>query len=194
MRIGPPAVTPALDGESLPITAEAVDVYQDLLRVGPVAHRTFLTTASPRATRALAGLLSSGAVHRDAAGVLHVRPPRAALENWAAQRELEAARARAAAETLSGLYTVVHGAGAAFVEVIEGKDAVRELFRQLQAGAVAGRERGVRGGRQADRQGDGADAPDHRRHAGGEPHAQADAAHRAGILVPGVIGRPDDKA
>ncbi|MFG1883289.1 LuxR C-terminal-related transcriptional regulator [Micromonospora sp. NPDC049102] len=145
MRIGPLAVTPALDVESLPLTADAVDVYQHLLRVAPVSQRTFLTSASPRATRALAGLLSSGAVHRDAAGVLHVRPPRTALENWAALREMEAARARAAAETLSGLYTAVHGAGAAFVEVIEGKDAVRKLFRQLQAGAraeVRGLERG----------------------------------------------------
>ncbi|MEV4764389.1 LuxR C-terminal-related transcriptional regulator [Micromonospora chokoriensis] len=145
MRTDPLVVAPALDVESLPVTPDAADVYRDLLRVAPVAQRDFLSAASPQAARVLAGLLSSGAVHRDAAGVLHVRPPRTALENWAAQREMEATRARAAAETLSGLYTAVHGTGAAFVEVIEGKGAVRELFRQLQAGArteVRGLERG----------------------------------------------------
>ncbi|MGW3887956.1 LuxR C-terminal-related transcriptional regulator [Micromonospora chokoriensis] len=145
MRTDPLVVAPALDVESLPVTPDAADVYRDLLRVAPVAQREFLSAASPQAARVLAGLLSSGAVHRDTAGVLHVRPPRTALENWAAQREMEATRARAAAETLSGLYTAVHGTGAAFVEVIEGKGAVRELFRQLQAGArteVRGLERG----------------------------------------------------
>ncbi|GAB4106595.1 LuxR family transcriptional regulator [Micromonospora taraxaci] len=145
MRTDPLVVAPALDVESLPVTPDAADVYRDLLRVAPVAQRDFLSAASPQAARVLAGLLSSGAVHRDTAGVLHVRPPRTALENWAAQREMEATRARAAAETLSGLYTAVHGTGAAFVEVIEGKGAVRELFRQLQAGArteVRGLERG----------------------------------------------------
>ncbi|MEU7948885.1 LuxR C-terminal-related transcriptional regulator [Micromonospora taraxaci] len=145
MRTDPLVVAPALDVESLPVTPDAADVYRDLLRVAPVAQRDFLSAASPQAARVLAGLLSSGAVHRDTAGVLHVRPPRTALENWAAQREMEATRARAAAETLSGLYTAVHGTGAAFVEVIEGKGTVRELFRQLQAGArteVRGLERG----------------------------------------------------
>ncbi|MGW3787259.1 LuxR C-terminal-related transcriptional regulator [Micromonospora chokoriensis] len=145
MRTDPLVVAPALDVETLPVTPDAADVYRDLLRVAPVAQRDFLSAASPQAARVLAGLLSSGAVHRDTAGVLHVRPPRTALENWAAQREMEATRARAAAETLSGLYTAVHGTGAAFVEVIEGKGAVRELFRQLQAGArteVRGLERG----------------------------------------------------
>ncbi|WLS44486.1 LuxR C-terminal-related transcriptional regulator [Micromonospora profundi] len=133
------------DVGSLPLPPGAADVYQDLLRVAPVAQREFLSTVAPQAGPALAGLVSIGAVHRDAAGVLHVRPPRSALESWAAQREMEAARARAAAEALSGLYTAVHGTGAAFVEVIEGKHAVRELFRQLQAGArteVRGLERG----------------------------------------------------
>ncbi|MFI6785407.1 LuxR C-terminal-related transcriptional regulator [Micromonospora sp. NPDC050276] len=145
MRTDPFVVASDLDVESLPLPPDAADVYRDLLRVAPVAQPEFLATASPQAARALAGLLSSGAVHRDTAGVLHVRPPRTALENWAAQREMEAARARAAAETLSGLYSAVHGTGAAFVEVVEGKHAARELFRQLQAGArteVRGLERG----------------------------------------------------
>ncbi|MEU4473510.1 LuxR C-terminal-related transcriptional regulator [Micromonospora sp. NPDC023888] len=145
MRTEPSGVASALELASIPLTPDAADVYRDLLRMAPVAQREFLSTASPRDARALAGLLTSGAVHRDTAGVLHVRPPRSALESWAAQREMEAAQARAVAETLSGLYTAVHGTGAAFVEVIEGKDAVRELFRQLQAGAgteVRGLERG----------------------------------------------------
>ncbi|MEU4551834.1 regulatory LuxR family protein [Micromonospora violae] len=145
MPTEPPGAASALDVGSLPITSDVADVYRDLLRVAPLPQREFLSTASRPAARALAALLSSGVVHRDAAGVLHVRPPRTALENWAAQREMEAARARAAAETLSGLYSAVHGTGAAFVEVIEGKGAVRELFRQLQAGArteVRGLERG----------------------------------------------------
>ncbi|MEO3768977.1 LuxR C-terminal-related transcriptional regulator [Micromonospora sp. B9E7] len=145
MRTDPFVVASDLDVESLPLTPDAADVYRELLRMAPVPQPEFLATASPQAARALVGLLSSGAVHRDTAGVLHVRPPRTALENWAAQREMEAARARAAAETLSGLYRAVHGTGAAFVEVIEGKSAVRDLFRQLQAGAraeVRGLERG----------------------------------------------------
>ncbi|MEV4495363.1 LuxR C-terminal-related transcriptional regulator [Micromonospora arborensis] len=145
MRTEPSGVASALELGSLPLTPDVADVYRDLLKTAPVAQREFLSTASPQVARALAGLLTSGAVHRDTAGVLHVRPPRSALESWAAQREMEAARARATAETLSGLYTAVHGTGAAFVEVIEGKHAARELFRQLQTGArteVRGLERG----------------------------------------------------
>ncbi|MDG9674589.1 LuxR C-terminal-related transcriptional regulator [Micromonospora sp. DH14] len=146
MPTEPPGVaSSALDMGPLPITSDIADVYRDLLRVAPVPQREFLSTASPGAARALAGLLSSGAVHRDTAGVLHLRPPRTALESWATQREMEAARARAAAEALSGLYSAVHGTGAAFVEVVEGKHAARDLFRQLQAGArteVRGLERG----------------------------------------------------
>ncbi|MGQ5261081.1 LuxR C-terminal-related transcriptional regulator [Micromonospora sp. ZYX-F-536] len=145
MPTDPSGVPPVPELGSLPLASDVADVYRELLTVAPVAQREFLSTAPPQATRALAGLVKSGAVHRDAAGVLHVRPPRTALESWAAQREMEAARARATAETLSGLYTAVHGTGAAFVEVIEGKQAARELFRQLQAGArtqVRGLERG----------------------------------------------------
>ncbi|MFI7608939.1 LuxR C-terminal-related transcriptional regulator [Micromonospora sp. NPDC049366] len=131
--------------EALPVMPGVEDVYRDLLKAAPVPEREFLADTAPAARAALAGLIGCGAVHRDGAGVLHVRPPRAALENWAMQREVEAARARAAAETLTGLYTAVHGTGAAFVEVIEGKHAARELFRQLQVGArteVRGLERG----------------------------------------------------
>ncbi|WP_051724129.1 helix-turn-helix transcriptional regulator [Micromonospora chokoriensis] len=145
MRTEPSGVASAPELGPLPLTPDAADVYGDLLKSAPIAQREFLSTAAPQAARALAGLLNSGAVHRDPAGVLHVRPPRAALESWAAQREMEAAQARAAAETLSGLYTAVHGTGAAFVEVIAGKHAAREVFRQLQAGAhteVRGLERG----------------------------------------------------
>ncbi|MFC3500609.1 LuxR C-terminal-related transcriptional regulator [Micromonospora krabiensis] len=131
--------------EALPVVPGVEDVYRDLLKMAPVPEREFLAVAPPAARAALAGLVGCGVVHRDEGGVLHVRPPRAALESWAAQREVEAARARAVAETLTGLYTAVHGTGTAFVEVIEGKHAARELFRQLQVEArteVRGLERG----------------------------------------------------
>jgi DNA-binding CsgD family transcriptional regulator len=125
--------------------AEAV--YHELLKTAPVLERDFLArSAEPgRARRWLSSFLETGLVREDGDGLLHVHPPRAALETWAAAKELEAARARKSAEALSRLYASVHGAGSAFVETVEGKLAARELFRMLLASArdeMRGLERG----------------------------------------------------
>jgi DNA-binding CsgD family transcriptional regulator len=112
-------------------------LYEDLLKLVPVAQRDLLArSAEPaRVRRSLESLVDKGLVRRDGDGLLHVDPPRAALEAWAAAKELEAAQARASAESLSRLYASVHGTGAAFVEAVQGKHAARELFRALMGSA-----------------------------------------------------------
>ncbi|TMR20877.1 response regulator transcription factor [Nonomuraea turkmeniaca] len=132
---------------ALPPSPEAEALYRELLKAAPVPEHEFLAgAAAPAAARRrLAGFLAAGLIRRDADGLLQVCPPRTALEAWAAQRELEAARARASAHALSELYSAAHGTGGAFVEVAQGKFAARELFRVLQAAArteVRGLERG----------------------------------------------------
>ncbi|WP_433439956.1 helix-turn-helix transcriptional regulator [Nonomuraea sp. CA-141351] len=132
---------------ALPPSPEAEAVYRELLKAAPVPEHDFLAGAAApaEAGRWLAAFLAAGLIRRDADGLLQVCPPRTALEAWAAQREMEAAQARASAHALSQLYTAVHGTGATFVEVVEGKLAARELFRALQAAArteVRGLERG----------------------------------------------------
>jgi DNA-binding NarL/FixJ family response regulator len=128
-------------------TPEAEAVYRELLKAVPIQEQEFLagTTAPADARRWLAGFLAAGVIRRDVDGLLQACPPRTALETWAVRRELDAAQARVSAQALSQLYSAAQGAGAAFVEVVEGKAAARELFRVLQAGArteVRGLERG----------------------------------------------------
>ncbi|GAA1309941.1 helix-turn-helix transcriptional regulator [Saccharothrix xinjiangensis] len=131
------------DAFDLPPEAEAV--YSELLAVAPVSGRGFLSDVGPRAAHWVEQFVGLGLVHRDEDGVLHVRPPRTALETWATRRELAAARARQTGDALARLYAACRGPGSGFVEVVEGRGAARALFRTLQRGArerVRGLDRG----------------------------------------------------
>lgn len=125
----------------------AETVYRELLKAAPALEQEFLAGSDEPslARRWLSSFVETGLVRRDSDGFLHVRPPRAALETLASAKELEAARARESAEALSRVYASVHGTGAAYLEMVEGKHAVRELFRMLLASArdqIRGFERG----------------------------------------------------
>ncbi|WP_455351969.1 helix-turn-helix transcriptional regulator [Streptomyces sp. SYSU K217416] len=118
---------------SLPgLTPEAEALYRELLRYGPeaVPHRRI----RPDDDR-LARLEELGLVERGEDGGLRPRPPRLALEKWAAERELEAVRAREAADLLAQLYAARTGAGSRFAEVLVGVEDVVGTFASMQAEA-----------------------------------------------------------
>ncbi|WP_431780943.1 helix-turn-helix domain-containing protein [Streptomyces chumphonensis] len=129
------------------LTPEAEALYRALLLGGRAPGVGAVDGADPAggSARLLGELERLGLLARDADGALRVRPPRLALERWAAERELEAVRARQSADDLSRLYTVHTGAGAQFAEVLEGEEAVVGTFEAMQAEAreqIRGFERG----------------------------------------------------
>ncbi|MCZ7431949.1 helix-turn-helix transcriptional regulator [Streptomyces sp. WMMC1477] len=114
------------------LTPEAEALYRALLGVAEGAAAR--DTAGPDDGR-LAELERLGLVGRDAEGVPRARPPRLVLERWAAERELEAVRARETAGELARLYAVHSGAGAQIAEVLEGRETVVGTFEAMQAEA-----------------------------------------------------------
>lgn len=77
----------------------------------------------------------AGLAARDPQGVLRPCPPRAAVELWAARREVEAIQARQAGAVLGRLYAASRTAARDFVEIIQDHEATVELVRALRGRA-----------------------------------------------------------
>lgn len=119
---------------ALGLGPDAEDLYTDLLHGGARAPGVIGRSTGLDPDEVEAGLKElerSGLVTRDAIGRARACPPRAAVELWAAQRELETVQARQAAQALGQLYTAAQSDPSTFVEVIDDHETTVELVRAL---------------------------------------------------------------
>lgn len=137
--------TPEFTREALRgLTPQAESLYRKLLSTSDRGHLP--VARDPHAQEAaLTELERMGLVRRDADGTPRPLPPRLALEIWAAQRELEAVRARESADLLAQLYSAHTGAGGRYAEVLEDVDEAVRVFAHMQdqaRGLIRGLDRG----------------------------------------------------
>ncbi|MBB1245146.1 helix-turn-helix transcriptional regulator [Streptomyces durbertensis] len=121
------------------LTSETESLYRELLS-GAV-----LSTADAASDGRVRRLEELGLVRVEADGRVVPLSPRLALEAWAAERELEALRARESADRLAGLFAERTGSGARFAEVLDTAEDVVRTFGAMQDGAqrsIRGFERG----------------------------------------------------
>ncbi|MBU7597595.1 helix-turn-helix transcriptional regulator [Streptomyces sp. P38-E01] len=138
------------------LTPYAENLYRELLHAPHPAHTDRVAPPNVPSVHgegrsagqrrdAVAELAELGLVRLDEHGTPRPLPPRLALESWAAQRELEAVRARESADLLAQLYSAHTGAGARYAEVLEDVDEVVRVFAHMQdqaRGLIRGFDRG----------------------------------------------------
>ncbi|MBB1262219.1 helix-turn-helix transcriptional regulator [Streptomyces alkaliterrae] len=125
------------------LTPETEALYRELLSGAVVNAADAAADAAPE--ECVRRLVELGLVRVEADGRVRPLSPRLALESWAAERELEALRARESADRLAGLFAERTGSGARFAEVLDTAEDVVRTFGAMQDGAqrsIRGFERG----------------------------------------------------